>query len=51
MEGEMKENGRRKLMEKESDDHATLWVVTIKMSGRPPLESFILIKIRPRERR
>ena len=47
----MKENRRRKLMEKESDDHATWWVITIKMSGRPPLESFILIKIRPRERR
>jgi len=46
----MKENGRRKLMENGVGDHATWWVVTTKISARPPLESFFLIKIRPKGR-
>jgi len=46
----MKENGEGNLW-KRRVMITTSWVVTIKISGRPPLESFILIEIRPRERR
>jgi len=30
--------------------HATWWVENTKISARPPLESFILFKIRPKGR-
>ena len=32
-------------------DHATWWVETTKISAKPPLESFILFKIRPKRKR